>query len=329
MSEARWTAENANEWYRRQPWLVGCDFIPSTAINQLEMWQDATFDPGTIDRELGWAADIGMNAVRVYLHDRVWQADAEGFKRRIDRYLDLAARKGIRTLFVLFDDCWNKDPKLGKQPEPIPGIHNSGWMQSPGSKIVADPSGWVRLESYVKGVVAAFAADERILMWDLYNEPGNNGLGDRSLPLLQAAFGWARAARPQQPLTAGIWYDNQALIDFQLEASDVVTFHNYNDASSLSEQIRRLKALGRPVICTEYMARTRGSRFATHLPIFKQEQVGCFNWGLVSGKTQTIYPWGSPGGEPEPEVWFHDIFHQDGTPFDRAEVELIVKLRKE
>ncbi len=329
MSEIKWTAENANEWYRRQPWLVGCNFIPSTAINQLEMWQDATFDPGTIDRELGWAADIGMNAVRVYLHDLVWQADAEGFKRRIDRYLDLAARKGIRTLFVLFDDCWNSDPKLGKQPEPIPGVHNSGWMQSPGTKVVTDPDGWKRLDSYVKGVLAAFAADERILMWDLYNEPGNNGLGDRSLPLLQAAFGWARAAHPQQPLTAGVWYDNQALIDFQLEASDVITFHNYNDASSLSEQIRRLKALGRPVICTEYMARTRGSRFATHLPIFKQERVGCFNWGLVSGKTQTIYPWGSPPGEPEPELWFHDIFRKDGTPFDRAEVELIKELRKD
>jgi endo-1,4-beta-mannosidase len=204
VSEIRWTAENANGWYQRQPWLVGCNFTPSTAINQLEMWQAATFDPDTIGRELGWAAGIGMNAVRVYLHDLVWQADAEGFKRRIDRYLALAARKGIQTLFVLFDDCWNMDPKLGKQPEPLPGVHNSGWMQSPGSKVVTDPGGWARLESYVKDVLAAFAADERILMWDLYNEPGNNGLGDRSLALLQAAFGWARAARPQQPLTAGV-----------------------------------------------------------------------------------------------------------------------------
>jgi hypothetical protein len=329
MSDIRWTAENAEAWYRSQPWLVGCNFIPSTAINQLEMWQAATFDPDTIGRELGWAAGIGMNAVRVYLHDLVWQADAQGFKRRIDQYLALAAGRGIRTLFVLFDDCWNTEPKLGQQPEPIPGVHNSGWMQSPGSKIVTDPGGWARLERYVKDVLAAFAADERILMWDLYNEPGNNGLGDRSLALLQAAFGWARAVRPQQPLTAGVWFDNQPITDFQVEASDVITFHNYNDASSLSEQIRRLKALGRPVICTEYMARTRGSRFVTHLPIFKQEQVGCFNWGLVSGKTQTIYPWGSPPGGPEPELWFHDIFHKDGTPYDSAEVELIKKLRKE
>jgi hypothetical protein len=329
MSDIRWTAENAEAWYRSQPWLVGCNFIPSTAINQLEMWQATTFDPDTIGRELGWAAGIGMNAVRVYLHDLVWQADAQGFKRRIDQYLALAAGRGIRTLFVLFDDCWNTEPKLGQQPEPIPGVHNSGWMQSPGSKLVTDPGGWARLERYVKDVLAAFAADERILMWDLYNESGNNGLGDRSLALLQAAFGWARAVRPQQPLTAGVWFDNQRITDFQVEASDVITFHNYNDASSLSEQIRRLKALGRPVICTEYMARTRGSRFVTHLPIFKQEQVGCFNWGLVSGKTQTIYPWGSPPGGPEPELWFHDIFHKDGTPYDSAEVELIKKLRKE
>lgn len=322
----RWSAEKANAWYANQPWLVGCNFLPSTAINQLEMWQADTFDPKTIDRELGWAQKLGMNTARVYLHDLAWKADPDGFKNRIDQFLKIAKKHGIRPVFVLFDDCWNKNPKIGKQPNPIPGVHNSGWVQSPSSKIVTNPKEWDRLEKYVKDIVGAFGKDDRILLWDVYNEPGNNDLNEKSLPLLKAVFAWARSANPEQPLSAGVWYPNKKLNDYQLMTSDVITFHNYNDANSLRSQIEDLKKLGRPVICTEYMARTNNSKFKTHLPIFKKEKVGCINWGLVSGKSQTIFPWGSPKGTKEPKVWFHDIFRADGTPFDREEVMIIERL---
>ena len=318
----RWSKEMANTWYDRQPWLVGCNFIPSTAINQLEMWQEDTFDPETIDLELGWAADTGFNSVRVYLHDLAWEPDPEGFKIRIDKFLDIAARHGIRPMFVLFDDCWNETPRIGKQPDPIPGVHNSGWLQSPGKKIVNDPETWPRLERYIKDVIGSFATDRRVLFWDLNNEPGNSDQGTKSLPLLKKAFQWAREANPTQPLTAGIWFGNKQLNDFQLQASDIVTFHNYSDAKSLSRQIARLKKHGRPVICTEWLRRPH-SNVRSHLPIFKKEEVGCYNWGLVSGKTQTIYPWGSKKGATEPEVWFHDLLRKDGTPFDPEEVALI------
>ena len=326
-NKGRWAAEKANDWYEKQPWLVGCNFIPSTAINQIEMWQARSFDPETIERELGWAAEIGFNSVRVFLHDLVWQADADGFRRRIDQFLELAAHQGIRAMFVLFDDCWNANPRLGEQPKPIPGIHNSGWVQSPGANIVVNPRHWARLESYVKGVLEGFATDERVLMWDLYNEPGNGGLGEKSLELLRTTFEWARAVGPKQPLTAGIWADYRTLVEFQLAASDILSFHHYNDASDLRQQIRRFKAYGRPAICTEYMARPRGSRFSTHLPVFRQEGVGCYNWGLVRGRTQTIFPWESPAGAPEPEEWFHDLLHEDGTPFDKSEIAFIRQIR--
>jgi hypothetical protein len=318
----RWSKEKANDWYKQQPWLVGCNFTPSTAINQLEMWQADTFDPKTIDRELGWAEKTGMNTVRVYLHDLAWQADAAGFKKRINEYLTIADHHGIRTLFVIFDDCWNKNPKIGKQPAPKPGVHNSGWVQSPSDAVVLDPKAWPRLERYVTDIFKTFGRDGRVLLWDLYNEPGNAKLGEKSLPLLEAAFRWARAAEPTQPLTAGLWFDNKALSDFQLANSDVITFHNYNDAESLKKRIAELKKHGRPVICTEWLRRTGGSLVQTHLPLFKAEKVGCYNWGLVSGKTQTIYPWGSKEGSPEPKVWFHDLFRTDGTPFDAAEIDL-------
>jgi len=322
----RWSSKKAWGWYTAQPWIVGCNFIPSTAGNQMEMWQEESFDIETIGRELGWAGDLGFNTVRVYIHDLVWQADPEGLRERVDLFLDSAARNGIRPIFVFFDDCWNQKQSLGRQPAPRPGVHNSIWVQSPGSRVVRDPSGWGRLSDYVRDVVGHFRSDERVLLWDLYNEPGNNNLGEASLGLLREAFRWAREAEPTQPLSVGVWFDNQALNEFQLGASDVVTFHNYHDAENLVEQIRALEGYERPLICTEYMARSRGSRFVTHLPIFKRERVGCVNWGLVSGRTQTIYPWGSKEGSSEPKEWFHDILKGDGTPFDAEEVALIKRI---
>lgn len=323
MTANTWTPAQAWEWYRRQPWLVGCNFIPSTAINQLEMWQMETFDPETIDFELGLAASLGFNTARVYLHDLLWDNSPDGFSVRIDQFLGIAARHHIRPIFVIFDDCWNTEFALGKQPKPRPGVHNSGWIQSPGQKVVVDPYEWNRLERYVLRLLKTFKDDERILMWDLYNEPGNNGQHEKSLPLLQAAFEWAASVRPSQPLTAAVWYENDAFNEFQLAASDVVTFHLYDTPDKLEAMIARLKTSGKPLICSEYMARPRGSRFENSLPIFKREQVGCLNWGLVAGKTNTIYAWDTPLGDREPEEWFHDIFRADGTPYRPAEVEFI------
>src|SRR5258706_727368 len=227
-SQKIWTTDQAKMWYTRQPWLVGCNFIPSSAINELEMWQADTWDPKTIDRELGWAENIGFNVVRVYLHNLVWEADADGFKKRINEFLTIADRHKIKVLFVLFDDCWNKDPKLGKQPGPKPGVHNSGWMQAPGQARVNDQTTWMPLEKYTKELLSAFKDDKRVLMWELYNEPGNEGMFDKSLPFLKKVFEWAWAVRPSQPLTTATWNHDEKfkkLYEFQLANSDVFTYH--------------------------------------------------------------------------------------------------------
>lgn len=322
-----WTAEQSNKWYKKQGWLVGADFLPSTAINQLEMWQQQTFDEKTIDKELGWAANIGMNVMRVYLHDLAWKADATGFKTRMDQFLTIAAKHKIKILFCIFDDCWNPIPVIGKQPEPKPGVHNSGWVRSPSKPVHNDPREWGYLETYVKDILTHFKNDKRILMWDLYNEPGNSAYGLTSLPLLKKAFEWAWQVRPSQPLTAGVWFtDFPAINQFQLQNSDVITFHNYDDTVSMKKAIDSLQKIGRPVICTEYMARKNNSTFQTHLPILKRYNVGAINWGLVSGKSNTIFPWGSKEGSPEPNPWFHDVFRKDGTPYDVRETELIKQL---
>ncbi|MBM3493985.1 MAG: hypothetical protein FJX72_06660 [Armatimonadetes bacterium] len=318
----RWSVERAQSWRQRTGQLLGCNFIPSTASNQLEMWQAETFDPATIDRELGYAAGLGMNAVRVYLHDLAWLTDSKGFMQRLRTFLGLASRHGIGVVLVLFDDCWNPDPVIGPQEAPRPGVHNSRWLQSPGAKLAAEPLEWGPLADYVRSVVGALRSDRRVLVWDLFNEPGNSERGASSLPLLQCAFEWARSADPSQPLTVGVWADHASLNAFQLANSDVITLHNYGEADALRAQISDLRVHGRPLVCTEWMARP-GSTIPTHLPVFREERVGCLNWGLVAGKTQTIYPWRSPEGGPEPAVWFHDLLRADGSPYDRKEAELM------
>ncbi len=346
----RWSGQKANAWYAQQPWLVGSNYIPKSAINQLEMWQEPTFDPAQIERELTWAEAMGMNTMRVFLHDLLWQQDAPGFQKRLDQFLAIASRHHIRPMLVLFDSCWDPSPRLGPQHPPIPGVHNSGWVQSPGAVALADPKQYPRLKEYVVGVIKAFANDDRILAWDLWNEPG--GVSDNNYPneelkakdkiariatLLPQVFAWAREASPTQPLTSGIWDIDIAasnpnlgeLQPIQLRESDVITFHNYGWPESFKQEVAWLRQYHRPVICTEYMARSRGSTFDTILPIAKQEHVGAINWGFVAGKTQTYLPWDSwqrPYVVEQPSVWFHEVLRGDGTPYRQAEVDLIRQL---
>ena len=323
-----WPIEKANNWYNQHKWLTGSDYIPSTAINQLEMWQPSTFDAATIDKELGWAENIGFNTIRVFLHSVAWKQDPIGFKKRVDQFLSIAERHHITPMFVFFDDVWNKTPKAGPQPAPKPGIHNSGWVQDPGQPASNDTTIFPQLEKYVKDVLKDFAHDKRILLWDLYNEPGNSGKKDSSLLLLTKIFQWAREINPDQPLSAGLWdWSFEKLNAFQLQNSDIVTYHDYEEPQWHLRVIQLLKAAGRPLICTEYMARIRNSRFSNILPMLKKENVGAINWGFVAGKTNTIYAWDTPIPDgSEPVEWFHDIFRKDGTAYRKDEVDLIKKL---
>jgi hypothetical protein len=343
----RWTEEQANTWYGEQPWLVGSNYIPENSINQLEMWQAQTFDPRQIDKELGWAQAMGLDTMRVFLHDLVWQQDPEGFKQRIDRFLEIASRHQIRPIFVLFDSCWDPYPRLGLQHPPIPGVHNSGWVQSPGAEALKDPAQQARLKAYVQGVIGAFANDARVLGWDIWNEPSNSNEGSYSKQepknkaklveaLLPKAFAWARDEHPSQPVTSGLWdidFENGTPLtniqQIQLDNSDVISFHNYSWPEVFEREVLFLRKFHRPVICTEYMARAVGSTFDTVLPLAKKYKIAAINWGFVAGKTQTFYPWESwqhPYILDQPPIWFHEILHSDGKPYREAEVKLIREL---
>jgi hypothetical protein len=349
----QWSSQQAWDWYNNQPWYLGTNFNPSSSINQLEFWQEDTYDPETIDRELKWSADLGMNLHRVYLHNLLWEQDSIGFLNRLENYLGLAKKYEIKTMFVLLDDVWHPIPKLGVQPEPVPHVHNSGWVQSPGAEILGDSTRHHELESYIKGVVGHFADDNRVLVWDLYNEPDNvaGQPGRRqlevtnkhiySLILLKKVMKWAREVNPSQPLTTGIWKGNidhwgtpdslPALDRYMLMNSDIISFHAYDgEIDNVKKKITELQKYNRPLFCTEYLARGVGNTFESVLPILKESKIAAINWGFVSGKTNTIYPWKSWDSTftEEPKIWHHDILRADGTPFSMEEIDFIKQLSR-
>ena len=342
--EHRWSEARATDWMIKQGWIVGCNYCPSNAVNQIEMWQEETYDPQQIDKELGWAASLGFNSVRVFLHHLVWEKDGKAYLERIDNFLSIADRHGIRAMLVFFDAVWNPFPQLGTQPTPKNNVHNSGWVQCPGFDILNTPSRHDSLKGYVESIVRRFQKDKRVLIWDLFNEPDNMNLAsykdddydfhkaELSMALLKKTIRWVRDINPDQPITMAPWKDDwsctsklAALDNYMFSHSDIISFHWYENRDSMKERILHLKRYNRPLMCTEYMARPFGNTFQEILPLFKEHNVAAYNWGLVAGKTQTHCPWDSwnKSYTEEPELWFHDIFREDGTPYKQDEVEFI------
>ncbi|MDQ6610765.1 MAG: glycoside hydrolase family 5 protein [Bacteroidota bacterium] len=346
----RWHPEKARRWYEKNGWLVGCNYIPSNAINQLEMWQEETFSPQLIDKELGLAASLGFNTARVFLHHLLWEQDNEGFLSRIDRYLSIAHYHGIRTMFVLFDAVWDPFPKTGVQPTPKQNVHNSGWVQCPGFDVLNNPDCYDNLHDYVHGIVSAFKNDERVLIWDVYNEPDNMNLAsykdddyilhkaELSMALLKKSINWVRVINPSQPITMAPWQNDWScdttitpLDNYMFSHSDIVSFHCYEDKNGMEQRIRDVQRYGRPMLCTEYMARPFGNTFEQILPLFKKYGIGAYSWGLVAGKTQTHCPWDSWQNkyETEPPLWFHDIFRENGEAYIKSEVEFLKRFTQQ
>jgi hypothetical protein len=345
----QWTQAEAAAWYARQPWMAGANYLPRSAINQLEMWQAETFDARMIDEEFGWAEGLGFNVMRVFLHDLLWQQDPQGFLARFEQVLAIADRHHLRIMPVFFDSCWQPAPRLGRQQDPRPFTHNSGWVQSPGAEVMKDPARVAALKDYVVGVVGRFRADQRIVLWDLYNELDNGGCPkpyrhlelpdiekkEKALALATQTREWALSAEPSQPVSVCIWMNHTKPFDqlspaerFQITSGDVITFHSYSNLDGTRAAVEALRRYGRPLLCSEYMARPTGSTFASIMPYFKAEKIAAINWGFVDGKSQTKFPWDSWDrtytGDPDP--WFHDVLRSDGTPYNAEEARLIREL---
>ena len=341
-----WSQEKINAWYAKNPWPVGCNYIPHYAINQIEMWQAESFDIDIINKELSWAEGLGFNTIRVFLHHLVWEQDSEGYLTRIDQFLACAARHNIKTMFVFFDGVWDPFPKMGTQPVPKHNVHNSGWVQCPGYHVLNDINKYDDLMGYVQGIVTRFKQDERVFVWDIFNEPDNMNLGsykddnysahkaELSMQLLTKAVTWVRSLQPIQPITMAPWQFDwsctsimSTLTNYMFTNSDILSFHCYENKDGILKRINDLKRYGRPMLCTEYMARPFDSTFSEILPVLKKHAVGGYNWGFVAGKSQTHCPWDSweKPYEQEPAIWFHDVYRENGEPYDVKEIEYLME----
>lgn len=329
-----WSKEKALKWQKEHPYTIGVNYIPQTAINSTEMWEEESFDIKTIDKELHWAHNYGYNGIRVFLPYIVYEREGENFLKTIEKFLQICDIHKIKVTFVLFDDCAfsNLLPYYGKQREPIKLVHNSGWTASPGEIMVNDRNCYGKLKEYLQTVMGRFKDDERVLMWDLYNECGNNKSGKKSEHLLKSAFLWAREVNPSQPITACVWavvngdavegcYDLDTIC---FEQSDVITYHYYGNIDLMKSFVKNINASGYPLFCTEWLARVFfDCRVDTILPYFSQNNISSYHWGFVNGKTQTNIPWNWDSAKGEPDVWFHDVVHRDGTPYNEEEMRII------
>ena len=313
--DKRWTPARTWKWYQSQPWPCGFNYIPAHSISYTEMWMPYNFDARKIDAELAVAQADGFNCARVVLPFVVWEKEPAAFKARFAQFLEVCARRGIKVMPALFDDCVFgdiSDPVYGRQPVVVPGWYANGWTPSPGHGMVRDRAQWPRLERYVRDMIGSFKNDRRVWLWDLYNEPTNGGLGDVTVPLVGKVFDWARDINPSQPLTCDV-FGSLAMQRLALERSDIVTFHNYDPPANLQSTIDTLQLSGRPIICTEWLNRSAGSTVESCLPILARENVGAMHWGLVNGRTQTNLRWGAKPGQPAPKLWQHDLYRSEWT----------------
>lgn len=338
----QWTAQQAQDWWKAQEWPVGCTYTPTYAVNQYECWQADSFNPDIIDREFGLCEGLGFNVVRMYLHEDLWLADADGFKGRISKVLELAAKHGLRLTFTFFTNGGNSNEKPGPQPEPKDGIHGGGhWVQSPKDEIFFDESRWTDLKNYVQDILRSFGKDNRILYWCIYNEPENLRSKTRyrnALPLMRKLYEWAWEVRPDQPLTSSIWYGRGGggayrrawdIFSYACLNSDIICFHCYQPVYELDTFVKELAVFHRPMVCEEYIARTQGSTFDRCLPFLKQEKIGAISWGLAEGKCKWRYPREHKAGDPEPEVWFHSLYDENYKPFSEIEQDMIRRVTAE
>ncbi len=344
-----WTDEQAKQWIAKQKYRAGVNYIPSYAVNQIELWQKETFDIKTIDREFALMRATGFNAVRVFLSDLVFESNPDGFMERFEEFLKTADKYGIGTMVVFFTNGGTDDAKLGKQVVPSQS-HNPGWKKQPSYSILGDKSKWGILEKFVKTVVGKYAKDPRVICWDIFNEPGNikslhivggakNLSDDRikhlkrcSLDLIRESAEWARSCDPQQPVTFGLYKykggeEEKIFNPLQISQSDVISYHTYAPLIDHMRIIKKIrKHTSKPIMCTEWMGRIRGSTFNPILSFHKNNNIWSFPFGFVAGKTQTWRPWPNDDTPEMQGIWFHDIYKSDHTPYCPEEVEYIKRI---
>lgn len=348
----QWAKEQAWKWYNARPWIRGCNFMSSDCANRIDQWQEFGFEERfeTTKREIELAASIGYNSFRLILEFEVWDKEHDGFMKRLDRYLSYMYDHGITAMLVLSNDCtvpkslW-KPAVMGPQSYDI-GYHG-GRKASPHRSyegyderwhILDDPDIAKRYYEFVREIITTYAHDERVIIWNIMNEPSNER-GEKSLVHMEKFFEIAWTISPDQPLCADIWSGmrgaraSTVIEQRALELSDVISFHQYGSFDTMVSEIEQIKTLGRPALNTEWLHRIFGNNVDNMYPLFYLEKIGSYNWGFVAGKYQTYEPWegiwmdieAGRGKNYDLTKWQHDLFRPSMRPYDPKEIEIIKK----
>lgn len=351
----KWSRDKAWEWYNSRPWIRGFNGYPSNCANKVAIWQEYNHDE--VERQIEYEFDLakktGFNAVRAILSFEVWLYQHDSFMNNLERYLALASKYGIGVMIVLGNDCLVPKElyafKLGEQKVDW-GYHSglkrgqhAGCHTTHGYALHDEPEYAEKFIQMVNEISAKYAKDERILIWDVWNEPGNSMRGDLSLEIMEKSFAAIRSHGNIQPATAGAYryashgqFRVDAKIELRaLELSDIVSFHCYQPVDDLVGIIEALREdYGRPIINSEWLNRIFENSIHRIMPIFYLENIGSFHWGLIQGYSQTyepvlpIYDMADADPKYDTRLWMHDLYHFNGRPYDKSEIELIQTLSK-
>ena len=354
---ARWSKEKAWEWYNSRPWIRGCNYMGSDCANRIDQWQEYGFEEKlkTADREFALMEKIGYNSIRIIIEYEVWDRQHDGFMDRLDRYIETAWRHGITSMIVLSNECSVRTPTF--QPA-VFGEQFWEWGFHGGKEwktwyahgtdtrynLLDDPEVVPHYYDMVREIMTKYARDERVIAWNVMNEPGN-GRASKSLPHLKKFFEIGREIDPIQPLMADVWRGMKncrattEIEQYALEKSDVISFHSYTSYDDNIRLIYQLKKIGRPAINTEWLHRFY-QKLEEIFPLYFLERIGCYQWGLVQGKYQTYeysqatwQKYERDGYEAVKHIdftkWCHDLYRFGGRfPYDPKEIEVIKKYTK-
>ena len=356
-----WTKERAWEWYNAQPWIRGCNYMPASCANHIDLWQEygseARFEE--MEREMALMEKDGFNAVRLLLGDygfAVWRAEHDGMMKRFERMLEIFDRHGVRVILIFGNDCsrpkpiWSLPP-MGEQKYDV-GYHagrklaqHGSFPGQPGYTAVDDPQLCEEFFAMCEEFLSKYAHDRRILFWNLWNEPGANNRGTISTKHIRRLFKLAWTIDPDQPLAADLYtsernWTNDVAEAVGAELNDIVSYHSYSPLSYQTVLAKKLKdRFGRPLVSTEWLGRIFNCTVQDVYPFFAQNRIGCTMWGYVNGKYQTHEPWEVTWrqSEADPEKarefdltkWFHDLYRPSLRPYDPEEVNIIRRINAE
>ena len=310
----------AAEPHRTSRW-VGANYTPAGCVNAVQLWHE--FPAEVIQRELAAAKEhFGITSLRVYLHNIPFDAEKDRFLQRIEEFLALCDRHGIKPGFVFFDDCWNHEGITLRSRPPVKGRHNGRWAACP-QDVQRTEEKLPELKRYIQDVVRAHRRDGRVLWWEIYNEPRMKS--DYSARLRKLGYRWAKEVGPIQPVIC-CWDDSPE--------TDVVDAHNYgNNFSAWDRQADLNPRKG--TVFTEAGARWFAPRRSNGEPIEvidwlqRRKAAGKYVpgvylcWELMVGNSNCRWYWGTKDGTPEPTIPWCGLMWPDCTPVSLAEAEAV------